>query len=194
MTYNGGRWCLDLICVQRVASILHQAPHSEVIARCASLGGRTVGGSVHPFVCSSSDMSARGTALTHTRHRNIYRASSLDEGASTGDGQLMERGCGACGVFPNGSSGGCALPVSAASHRRGRRSERPGEPRPGPPTATTSGCHRMAQGRGAEQAARAAGNARPGTGKVRRAPSRSPLPEARRSGLKTAAAGAGDGA
>ena len=33
--------------------------------------------------------------------------------------------------------------------RRGRRSERPGEPRPGPPTATTSGCHRMAQGRGA---------------------------------------------
>ena len=85
------------------------------------------------------------------------------------------------------------MPVSAASHGE--------DDGPNVPGSSEKSAHRhyersprwMAQGRGVGPAAKAEGKARPGTGKLRRAPRRHPVPEARNSGSKRRRGGRSDG-
>ena len=116
-------------------------------------------------------------------------ASSLDEGASTGDGQLMERGCGARGGHENGTGDVCCRSRPHPTERTTVRTSR-GALR-SPPTATTSGRHDgWLKGGASVRWTKAGSPARTGTGKVRRAPA---VPRYRKRGAwgwKDAAAGA----
>ena len=120
-------------------------------------------------------------------------SSSLDEGASTGDGQLMERGAApaACLVW---DSGGCALPVSAASSGEDDGPNAPGsldQVCPPPLRAVATG---WLKGGASGRRAKAERPGEDGYGQSAPCPTPFPVPEARRSGLKNAAAGASDGA
>jgi hypothetical protein len=103
-----------------------------------------------------------GAFIPVSESSRMMASSSLDEGASTGDGQLMERGCGARGGHGSGIGDVRCRSRPHPTERTTVRTSR-GALR-SPPTATTSGRHDGwlkggASGRG--------GNPEAGRGRVR---------------------------
>ncbi len=112
--------------------------------------------------------------------------------STNSDGQLMERGCGARGGHGSGTGDvRCRFrphPAERTTVRTSRGALR------SPPTPTTRGCHDGWLKGGAPMPAgdEPEGGGEAGYGQVRRAPRRSPLPEARSSGSKSRRGGRSD--